>query len=154
VKKVSIVPIGILLVLCAASAGLASGGEILLTFEGAAVETMTVDEFLALPQITVELTRTNSRGKTTTGVYSGVHWNVLAEAIGAQHARAVQVIASDGFEQVYPLEVLEAADSLFALYKDGEPITQDEGAGKVWFCASESYTANFWAKYIVKIVVR
>lgn len=141
-------------VLCASSAALGAQGEILLTFEGAAVELLTLEEFLALPQLTVPLTRTNSRGKTTTGIYTGVHWKVLAEAIGAEHAKFIQVIASDGFEQVYPLDVLEAEDSLFALYKDGEPITQGDQSGKVWFCASEEFTANYWTKYIVKIVVR
>ena len=82
-----------------------------------------------------------------------MHWNVLAEAIGAQQAKAVQVIASDGFEQVYPLEVVQAADSVFALYKDGTHYRRSKN-GRVWFCASEDYTANFWTKFIVKIVVR
>lgn len=153
-KKITIVCLAVLIGLSSAGLCQAAEGEILLTFEGAAVDALTLEEFLSLPQMTVKLTRTNSRGKTTTGHYTGVHWKVLAEAIGVQGARSVQVIASDGFEQVYPLEVLEAEDAVFALYKDGQPITEEEGNGKVWFCASEAYTANFWTKFIVKIVIR
>ncbi|HBG01249.1 MAG TPA: hypothetical protein DDW87_06725 [Firmicutes bacterium] len=127
--------------------------QLLLTFEGAAVETITREEFLALEQIEVTLTRTNSRGKTTVGIYGGVRWNVLAEAIGAQDAQSIRVVASDGFEQAYSLDVLEAPGSLFALFKDGEPITEEETNGQVWFCASEDYTANYWTKFVAKIVV-
>ena len=140
-------------VLCASSAALGAQGEILLTFEGAAVESLTLEEFLALPQLTVPLTRTNSRGKTTTGIYTGVHWKVLAEAIGAEHAKFIQVIASDGFEQVYPLDVLEAEDSLSPFTKTANPLLKATRAAR-WFCASEEFTANYWTKYIVKIVVR
>ncbi len=132
----------------------ADDDQVLLTFEGADVPQLTREEFLALEQMTVSLRRTNSRGKTTTGIYSGVHWLVLAEAIGAQDAKSVRVIASDGYEQAYSLDVLQASDSLFALYKDGKPITEEDHNGKIWFCASENYTANFWAKFIVKIVVQ
>ena len=153
-KKIAFIVWLVVLMLGASFPSYAQEDAILLTFEGAQVDSITWEEFLALEQLAVELTRTNSKGKTTTGVYTGVHWNVLAEAIGAQQAKAVQVIASDGFEQVYPLEVVQAADSVFALYKDGEPITEDPKNGRVWFCASEDYTANFWTKFIVKIVVR
>lgn len=132
----------------------ADDDEILLSFEGALVEQITRREFMALEQMTVELTRTNSKGKTTTGTYTGVHWKTLAEAIGAQDEQGVKVVASDGFEQAYPIEVLMAQDSLFALYKDGEPITEEEENGQVWFCAGETFTANYWTKFIVKIVVK
>ena len=125
----------------------------LITFEGAALESMSREEFLALEQIEVTLTRTNSKGKTTVGTYSGVRWSVLAEAIGAQDANSIRVIASDGFEQAYALDVLVAAGSLFALLKDGGPLTEEETNGQLWFCAGEDYTANFWTKYIAKIVV-
>lgn len=128
--------------------------EQILAFEGVAVEQMTREEFLSLEQMTVELTRTNSKGKTTTGTYSGVHWKVLAAFIGAQDAKSIRVVASDGFEQAYSLDILEAPDSLFALYKDGEPITEEAQNGQVWFCASEQYTANYWTKFIVKIIVQ
>ena len=128
--------------------------QILLTFKGVKQEQMTLNEFLDLKQRTVELTRTNSRGKTTAGTYTGVHWSVLAEAIGAEAAKSVQVVASDGFEQIYPLEVLQAPDSLFALYQDGKLITKEEHNGQVWFCASKEYTANYWTKFIVELVIR
>mgnify|MGYP000891914622 FL=1 len=128
--------------------------QVILTFEGVAVEQMTWEEFLALEQMTVELSRTNSRGKTTTGTYSGVHWKVLAPFIGAQDAKSIRVVASDGFEQAYSSDILEDPDSLFALYKDGEPITEEAQNGQVWFCASEQYTADYWAKFIVKIIVQ
>ncbi len=128
--------------------------EILLTFEGASVEQMTRGEFLALEPLTVELTRTNSKGKTTTGTYTGVHWETLAEAIGAQDAKSVELEASDGYVQAYSMDSLKAPTSVFALYKDGEPITEEEHNGQVWFCASEDYTANYWAKFVVKITVK
>lgn len=128
--------------------------ETLLTFEGAKVEQMTWEEFLALEQITVTLTRKNSKGKTTTGTYTGVHWKVLARAIGAEDAKSVKAIASDGFEQAYPLDLLEDPNSLFALYKDGEFVTEEEANGQIWFCGSEAYTANYWTKFIAKIVVK
>jgi hypothetical protein len=170
-KKLFILFLAITLTLCAcgvrtddsssAAESTASGSklsraddEILLTFEGASVEQMTVGEFMALEQMTVELTRTNSKGKTTTGAYTGVHWKTLAEAIGAQNAQSVKVVASDGFEQAYPMEVLMAPNSLFAVYKDGEPITEEDGNGQVWFCADEEFTANYWTKFIVKIVAK
>jgi hypothetical protein len=169
-KKLFALFLAIVLTLCAcgtktgesssAAQGAASGSkfpwaddEILLTFEGAAAEQMTVKEFMELEQMTVELTRTNSKGKTTTGIYTGVHWKTLAEAIGAQDAQSIKVVASDGFEQAYPMEVLMAPGSLFAVYKDGEPITEEKENGQVWFCADEEFTANYWSKFIVKIVI-
>ncbi|HHX54061.1 MAG TPA: hypothetical protein GX704_04045 [Clostridiales bacterium] len=132
----------------------AADDEILLAFEGAESKQLTRGEFLALEQLTVELTRTNSKGETTTGTYQGVHWSVLAEAIGAEDAQSVEVVASDGFGQAYTMDVLTAADSVFALYKDGDPITEEEESGQIWFCAGNDFTANYWSKYVVKIVVK
>ena len=126
----------------------------ILTFDGAASTELTLGEFLDLPQMTVQLTRTNSKGKTTTGIYTGVHWTELAKAIGVSNTQSVLLVASDGFEQVYPLEVLQAPDSLFALYQDGKPITQEAHNGQVWFCADGEFTANFWTKFVVKVVVK
>jgi len=130
------------------------GDDIILTFEGAEAEQMTRREFLALEQIAVELTRTNSKGVTTTGTYQGVNWKVLAEAIGAEDVQSIEVAASDGFGQAYSMDVLTAPDSVFALFKDGEPITEEEENGQIWFCASNDFTANYWTKYIVKVIVK
>ncbi|HHT91574.1 MAG: hypothetical protein QM451_12675 [Bacillota bacterium] len=140
------------LLICPARSGTAQE-EVLLRLEGAVLESMTREEFLALEQIEVVLTRTNSRGKTTVGTYRGVRWSELAKAIGAEEAKSIRVVASDGFEQAYTLDVLKAPGSLFALSKDGEPITEEPQNGQIWFCASEDYTANYWTKFVAKIVV-
>ncbi|OQB23440.1 MAG: Oxidoreductase molybdopterin binding domain protein [Firmicutes bacterium ADurb.Bin182] len=113
---------------------------------------ITEADFLALPQIEKELSRTNSKGKTTTGVYKGVHWTEIAKFIGADPNTSVTLVASDGYESTITADALNDPDSLFAFYQDGENI-ESEGDGRVWFCASENFTANFWAKYVVKIVV-
>lgn len=160
-KKITLI-LSLILVLLLGSWASSSGAEgipwdperVLLTFEGAEIEQMTVAEFLSLEQITVHLVRTNSKGKTTTGDYTGVHWTVLSKAIGAERANSIEVVASDGFVQAYPLEVLEAEDSLFALYKDGEAISEEDESGQLWFCAGAAFTANYWSKYLVKIVIR
>ncbi len=128
--------------------------EILFTIEGAELAAMTRGEFMALQQCKYYITRTNSKGETTSGDYSGVKWGVLAEAIGApENAQSVTVIASDGFSQAYTMEILNADKSLFAIYKDGVPITEEADNGQIWFCADESFTANYWTKFMTKIVI-
>ena len=59
-----------------------SNDEILFTIEGADKTELTMGEFLALEQCTYSITRTNSKGETTTGDYTGVKWENLAETIG------------------------------------------------------------------------
>lgn len=125
----------------------------LITCEvGGKTAALTEAEFLALPQIEKELSRTNSKGVTVKGVYKGVHWKDLAAALGADANSTVKLIASDNFEAVLTSDILNDPDSLFALYQDGSYI-KSEGDGRIWFCASENFTANNWAKYIVKIVI-
>ncbi len=113
---------------------------------------LTESDFLALPQIEKTLTKTNSKGETTTGVYAGVHWTEIAKLIGADAASDVVLVASDGYEMNITADMLNDPDSLFALYQDGEYI-QSEDDGRIWFCASENFTANNWVKYITKIVI-
>lgn len=128
--------------------------QILILIEGADKTQITFAEFLAIEQSSYEISRTNSKGKTTTAVYSGVKWDKLAKAIGApKDVSAVTVVASDGFSQAYGLDVLNAEKSIFAMYMDEGPITQDSDKGQIWFCADESFTANYWTKYIEKIVI-
>ena len=133
--------------------GLVADEEVILTFEGASVEQMTMGEFKALPMQEVELSRTNSKGETVVGVYTGVLWTDLAAAIGAAPESNINIIASDDYQMAYTPAELNAEGSIFAIAKDGEAISPADEAGKVWFCASESLTANYWGKYIVKIVV-
>lgn len=133
--------------------GLAADEEVILTFEGATAEQMTMGEFKALPMQEVELSRTNSKGETVVGVYTGVLWTDFAAAIGASPESNIKIIASDDYQMAYTPAELNAEGSIFAIAKDGEAISPADEAGKVWFCASESLTANYWGKYIVKIVV-
>ena len=85
---------------------------------------------------------------------------IIQECIGQFYPKplvsnnSIEVVASDGFVKAYPLEVLEAEDSLFALYKDGEAISEEDESGQLWFCAGAAFTANYWSKYLVKIVIR
>ena len=131
-----------------------SNDEILFTIEGADKTELTMGEFLALEQCTYSITRTNSKGETTTGDYTGVKWENLAETIGApDDAQSVTLIASDGYSQAYTMDIFSAEKSIFAIEKDREPITLEEENGQVWFCADESYTANYWTKFITKIVI-
>ena len=68
-------------------------------------------------------------------------------------AQSVTLIASDGYSQAYTMDIFSAEKSIFAIEKDREPITLEEENGQVWFCADESYTANYWTKFITKIVI-
>ena len=113
---------------------------------------LTEADFLALPQIEKTLTKTNSKGETTTAVYKGVHWTEIAAFIGAEAMSDAVIVASDGYEVTITADMLNDPDSLFALYQDGEYIESEEG-GRVWFCASENFTANNWVKYVTKIVI-
>lgn len=132
-----------------------NGDEVLFTIEGAEKTELTRAEFMALEQCVFHISRTNSKGVTTTGDYSGVNWDVLCEAIGVPtDAESVTLIASDGFTQAYSMDVLYAEKSMFAIEKDGLPITEESENGQVWFCADESYTANYWTKFVTKIVIR
>jgi|GEM_PF-648907 len=133
--------------------GLAADDQVILTFEGATVEQMTMSEFKSLPMQEVELSRTNSKGETVVGVYTGVLWADLAAVIGVSSESDIKIIASDNYEMAYTPAELNAEGSIFAIAKDGEAISAADEPGKVWFCASESLTANYWGKYIVKIVV-
>ncbi len=113
---------------------------------------LTEADFLSLPQIEKTLTKTNSKGETTTGVYKGVHWTEIADFIGADATSDVVIVASDGYEMSITADMLNDPDSLFALYQDGDNI-ESEGDGRVWFCASETFTANNWVKFVTKIVI-
>ncbi len=127
---------------------------VLFTVEGANKTELTLVEFLAIEQCTYNITRTNSKGETTTGDYAGIRWEALAEAVGApDDAQSVTLVASDGYSQAYTMDILSAEKSIFAIEKDGQPITLEEENGQVWFCADESYTANYWTKFITKIVI-
>lgn len=132
----------------------AKGSEeaLLKCFVGDNKITISEADFLALPQIEKEITKTNSKGETTTGVYKGVHWTEIAKLIGVDAFSDIVVVASDDYEATITSDVLNDVDSLFALYQDGVNI-QSEGDGRVWFCASENFTANNWAKFIIKIVI-
>lgn len=125
---------------------------LLKCFVGDKKVTLTEEQFLALPQIEKKLKRTNSKGETVEGTYKGVHWKDLAKAIGADENSTVTFVASDKYESSATPDMLNDPDSLFALYQDGEYIKSD-GDGRVWFCVSENFTANYWAKYLVKIVI-
>jgi hypothetical protein len=109
-------------------------------------------DILVLLQIEKELTRTNSKGETTTAVYEGVHWSEIAKKLDINSKTEITLIAADGYEMKLTSEMINDPDSLFALYQDGEDIKSEED-GRVWFCASEQYTANNWVKYVVKIIV-
>ena len=130
-----------------------ASAELLKCFVGDSKLSITENMWAELPQIEVTLTRTNSKGDTTTATYKGLHWNTLAEAIGVSDYKTVTLVASDGYEQAYTKDVLEDPNSIFATLQDGSPITSNPDDGQVWFCASENFTANYWAKYIEKIVV-
>ena len=133
--------------------GSGSSDETMLKlFVGDTKYTMTESDFLALPQMTVTLSKTNKAGETTTGEYEGVHWTDIADLLEIDPDVAVTLVASDDYEVQLESDVLNDPDSVFALYQDGETIESENG-GRVWFCASENYTANNWVKYVVKIVV-
>ncbi len=125
---------------------------LLKVFVGDERTLISKEDFMALPQIEKKLTRVNSKGQLTEGVYVGVHWSEIARAVGIDPDTSVTLVASDGYEVMLTSDVLNDPDSLFAITQDGEPIKSD-GDGKTWFCASENFTANHWAKYIVKIVI-
>lgn len=114
---------------------------------------LTKDEILSLEQIEKTLSKTNSKGETTTGTYKGVHWSVLAEHLGISADATIKCVASDGYEVVLTSDIINDPDSLFALYENGEEIKSSEN-GYVWFAASENFTANNWAKYVVEVVVQ
>lgn len=135
-----------------ATAATQSDATLVKCFVGDQKVLMTEADFMALPQIEKTLTKTNSKGETTTGVYAGVHWADIANFIGADTTSDVVLVASDGYEMTITSDMLNDPDSLFALYQDGEYI-QSEDDGRIWFCASENFTANNWVKYIAKIVV-
>lgn len=130
----------------------ANDATLLKCFVGDTKFTMTEADFLALPQITVTLTKTNSKGESTTGAYSGVHWTDIADFLDIDSDVSVTFVASDDYESAITSEILNDPDSLFALHQDGDYI-ESEGDGRVWFCASENFTANYWVKYITKVVV-
>ena len=131
----------------------ASADDVLLTFYVDDVEhTMTETEFLDLPQMTVTLSKTNKAGETTTGEYKGVHWADIAGFLEIDPEVSAILVASDDYEVPLESDVLSDPDSVFALYQDGEPIESENG-GRVWFCASENYTANNWVKYLVKVYI-
>ena len=98
------------------------------------------------------MTKTNSKGETTTAVYEGVHWSELADFLDTSAETDLVLVASDDYEMSINSDMLNDPDSLFALYQDGEEI-ESEDDGRVWFCASENFTANNWVKYVVKVVI-
>ncbi len=109
-------------------------------------------EFMSLPLLELDISRTNSYGETASGTYIGVHWTEIADFVGVDENSAITVIASDGYEIKLSPEMLLDPGSIFGLYENGEYI-ESEGDGRLWFCVSENFTANNWAKYIVEIVV-
>jgi hypothetical protein len=133
-------------------AGQSAEETLLKCFIGENKSTISEADFLALPQIEKTLTKTNSKGETTTGNYKGVHWSEIAKFIGADLLSSIVLVASDGYEVTLTSDILNDEDSLFAYYHDGVNI-ESEGDGRIWFCASENFTANNWVKYVEKLVV-
>ncbi len=127
-------------------------GALLTITVGGEAKAITEEDFMALPQLEHEISRTNSFGETVVGVYKGVHWSEIANFVGADPESTITVIASDGYEIKLTPDMLNDPQSMFALYQDGEYIESD-GDGKVWFAVSENFTANNWAKYLVQIVI-
>lgn len=126
---------------------------LLKCFVGDEKKMLTEEDFMALPQDTQTISKTNSKGVSTTAEYTGVHFADICKAIGADPQTAkVTLVASDGYESSPTNEMLNDPQSLFSLYENGEYIESD-GDGRVWFTCSENYTANNWAKYITKIVI-
>jgi len=126
---------------------------LLKCFVGDQKKFLTEKDFLALPQDTQTISKTNSKGVTTTAEYKGVHFADICKAIGADPQTAkVTLVASDGFESSPTNEMLNDPQSLFSLYENGDYI-ESEGDGRVWFTCSENFTANNWVKYITKIVI-
>ncbi len=128
-----------------------SGALLTITVGGETVG-ITEEDFMALPQVEHEISRTNSFGETVVGTYKGVHWTEIANFAGADAESTITVIASDGYEIKLTPDMLNDEQSMFALYQDGEYIESD-GDGRVWFAVSENFTANNWAKFIVSIIV-
>ncbi len=110
------------------------------------------EDFLALPQTERFLSRTNSHGITTEGTFTGVEWSALADIIGFDAKNSATLVASDGFEVIMTSMYLNEDESMFALYQDGEYIRSKDN-GRIWFCVGETFTANFWVKYIEKIII-
>lgn len=125
----------------------------ILTISGGTIDKLEAEEFAKLPQHTFEINRTNSKGVTVKAKYTGVKWGDLAKAIGAENATKVTLVGSDGYEQAYSIATLTTGNSLFANLQDGANISKSPLEGQVWFCADESLTANYWAKYVNKIIV-
>lgn len=121
-------------------------------FVGETKFTMTEAEFLALPQTTVTLSKTNKAGETTTGEYSGVHWTDIADFLDIDSNISVTLVASDDYEVTLTTDILNDPNSIFALYQDGSYI-ESEDDGRIWFCASENFESSNWVKYVTKIVV-
>ena len=110
------------------------------------------EEFMSLPIIEHEISRTNSYQETTVGVYKGVHWSELAKKFEFDADVNAKFVASDGFEALSTSDILNHPDTMIALYQDGEYI-RSEGDGKVWLAVSDEFTANNWIKFISKIII-
>ena len=130
----------------------AKTSPVVLTFEGANKSQMTQAEFLALDQVTMELSRTNSKGKTTTGTYSGPLFRDVLEFAGVSEYSSILLIASDGYENEYTPDIVNDDLTFFTLTADGEQLTQESG-GPVMLCAGNQ-TANMWAKSVIKVVAK
>lgn len=114
---------------------------------------LSKEEFLSLEQMEKKLSKTNSKGVTTTGTYKGVHWTKIAEHFSITTDKTIVCVASDGYEVTLTSDIINDKDSLFALYENGEEIKSSDN-GYIWFAASENFTANNWVKYVVKVVVQ
>jgi len=131
----------------------ATSETLLKCFVGDEKKMLTEADFMALPQDTQTISKTNSKGVATTAEYKGVHFADICKAIGADPKTAkVTLVASDGYETSPTNEMLNDPQSLFSLYENGEYI-ESEGDGRVWFTCSENFTANNWAKFVTKIVI-
>ncbi len=134
------------------SAAPIEGAFLTITVDGESTE-LTKADFESLEMVEHEISKTNNNDETTTAMYKGVQWPVLAAHLELDLDSTVLAVASDGYEVELTSDMLNDPQSMFALYEDGEPIESENG-GEVWFCAGEAFTANNWAKFVVQLIVQ
>ena len=91
----------------------ATGDVLLKCFVGEEKVFISEAEFLALPQIEKELTKTNSKGETTTAVYEGVHWSEIADFLDTSEQTDIVLVASDDYEMSINSDMLNDPDFPF-----------------------------------------
>ncbi|MFZ7131819.1 MAG: hypothetical protein ACOWWR_05625 [Eubacteriales bacterium] len=124
-------------------------GSINIEVEGSDITTLTTEDFKSMEMVEKDLVLKMKHGGEENLALKGVPAKTIVDQLTDAYT-LVKFVASDGYENEYDATIIDAEDSIFAVYSSGQELTVEEGL--VWFAAG-SQMGNQWMKNVSKIII-